>query len=239
MARNDPVTPRAYPYTDKEGCMVQSTIDRSTRVKVIPTLAAGLGAGMLFGIAIRAWMRLISESPEFTLSGTMFIVIAGTLAGLGAALAAVARRNQWRFGKAASVVGGILFLGLGTGAGIILFVTVALLGVAIARPRITLPVRLLVAGFAAMVAFVMIGLDLPASAFLWAVVGVPLLIGWRPRLVLTVLGLIPVGFVMWGVLTSQLPLWQRLAGTAAYPLLVAPVLLWFSRTVAPFPKTAR
>ena len=58
-------------------------------------------------------------------------------------------------------------------------------------------------------------------------------------LLLVGLGLIPVGFVVWGVLTSELPLWQRLAGAAAYPLLVAPVLLWFSRTVAPFPKEAR
>lgn len=215
--------------------MVQATIDRSSRVKVIPALAAGLGAGMLFGIAIRAWMRLISEDPEFTVSGTMFIVIAGTLAGLGAALAAVARRNRWRFGKVASVIGGVLFLGLGAGAGIILLVSVVLLGVAIGRPRITLPVRLLVAGFAAMVAFAMIGLQLPMSALVWSIVGIPLILGWRPRLVMTVLGLIPVGFVMWGVLTSELPLWQRLAGTAAYPLLVAPVLLWFSRTVAPFP----
>jgi hypothetical protein len=219
--------------------MVQATIDRSTRVKVIPALAAGLGRGMLFGVAIRAWMRLISETPEFTLSGTMFIVIAGSLAGLGAALAAVARRNRWRFGKVASVVGGVLFIGLGTGAGAILMVTVVLLGVAIGRPRITLPLRLLVAGFAAMVAFAMIGLELPASGFVWAIAGVPLLIGWRPRLMLTVLGLIPVGFVLWGVLTSELPLWQRFAGTAAYPLLVAPVLLWFSRTVSPFPKEAR
>lgn len=219
--------------------MVQTTIERSTRVKVIPALAAGLGGGLVFGIAIRAWMRLISETPEFTMSGTIFIVMAGTLAGLGAALAAVARRNRWRYGKFASVIGGVLFVGLGTGAGIILLVSVVLLGVAIGRPRITLPVRLLVAGFAAMVAFAGIGLKLPASALVWATVGVPLLIGWRPRLVLTVLGLIPVGFVMWGVLTSELPLWQRLAGTAAYPLLVSPVLLWFSRTVAPFPKEAR
>lgn len=30
-----------------------------------------------------------------------------------------------------------------------------------------------------------------------------------------------------------------LAGMAAYPILVAPVLLWFSRTVAPFPKVNR
>lgn len=216
-----------------------SAIDRSTRIKVIPALAAGLGAGMLFGVAIRAWMRLISETPEFTLSGTLFIVIAGTLAGLGAALAAVARRNQWRFGKAASVVGGFLFIGLGAGAGIILLVSVVLLGVAIGRLRISLPVRLLVAGFAAIVAFAMIGLDLPMATVVWSIVGVPLLIGWKPRLVLTTLGLIPVGFVMWGVLTAELPLWQRLAGTAAYPLLVAPVLLWFSRTVAPFPKAAR
>ncbi len=42
--------------------MVQSTIERSTRVKVVPTLAAGLGAGMVFGIAIREWMRLISRT---------------------------------------------------------------------------------------------------------------------------------------------------------------------------------
>lgn len=218
--------------------MVQATRQRTAPVRVLPALAGGAGAGLMWGVAIRAWMRLIAEDPDFSWSGTIFILMASVLAGFGAALAATARRNGWRFGRAASVIGGVLFLGLGMGAGIILLVSVILIGVAIGRPRITLPLRLLVAALAAKVALLMVGLDLPVAVAVWALVGVPLLVGWRPRLVLVVLGLIPVGFVMWGVLTSELPLWQRLAGTAAYPLLVVPVLLWFSRTVAPIPREA-
>jgi hypothetical protein len=112
---------------------------------------------------------------------------------------------------------------------------VILIGVAVGRPRIVLPVRLAIVALAGLVGFSMLGVSPTVAAALTALVGVPLVLGWRPRLVLAVLGLIPVVLVMWGVLTSDLPVWQRLAGTAAYPLLVVPVLLWFSRTVAPFP----
>lgn len=205
------------------------------RVRVPVALAVGAGAGLLWGVAVRAWMRLIAEDPEFTVSGTVFIVGAATIAGLGMAIAASARRNRWRFGKAASVLGGILVVPLGTGAGSILLATVVVGGVALGRPRIVLPVRL-----AVLVPVVFIGLGADGLPFAVAIavvgaVGVLLVSGYRTRLVLTILAATPAVLVMFGVLTSDLPLWQRLAGAAAYPMLVAPVLLWFSRTVAPFP----
>ncbi len=205
------------------------------RVRVPVALAVGAGAGLLWGVAVRAWMRLIAEDPEFTVSGTVFIVGAATIAGLGMAIAASARRNRWRFGKAASVLGGILVVPLGTGAGSILLASVVVGGVALGRPRIVLPVRL-----AVLVPVVFIGLGADGLPFAVAIavvgaVGVLLVSGYRTRLVLTILAATPAVLVMFGVLTSDLPLWQRLAGAAAYPMLVAPVLLWFSRTVAPFP----
>ncbi len=215
--------------------MVQVTLDRSNRVKVVPILAAGIGVGMAWGIAIRAWMRLISESPEFTWSGTIFIVTAGALAGMGSALGLVARRNRWRFGKMAAVVGGVLFVPLGAGAGSILLATVVLAAVAIGRPRIRLPLRLVVAASVGLVSFVMVALAVPVAVAVTAIVAVPLVMGYRTRLLLGLLALLPMGFVVVGVLTSDLPLWQRLAGAALYPMLVTPVLLWFSRTITPIP----
>ena len=41
----------------------------------------GLLGGALWGAVLRGWMRYISTSPEFTWSGTLFIVGAAALAG--------------------------------------------------------------------------------------------------------------------------------------------------------------
>lgn len=206
------------------------------RVRVPVVLAAGAGAGLAWGVAVRLWMRVIAEDPEFTVSGTVFIVGAATIAGLGMAVAHVARRNRWRFGKVASVLGGILIVPLGTGAGSILLATVVVGGVALGRPRIALPVRLAVLAPVVLIGFSALGVSIGVAIALVGLVGGLLVSGYRTRLVLTILAATPAVVVIFGVLTSDLPLWQRLAGAAAYPMVLAPILLWFSRTVAPFPE---
>ncbi|MBI5158092.1 MAG: hypothetical protein HZA58_08815 [Acidimicrobiia bacterium] len=214
---------------------MQVTTMDAGRVRVPVALAVGAGAGLLWGVAIRAWMRLISEDPEFTVSGSVFIVGAATIAGLGMAIAAAARRNHWRFGKIASVLGGILIVPLGTGAGSILLATVVGGGVALGRPRISLPVRLGILAPVVLLGTRAAGASSGVATALAGVVVLVLVVGYRTRLVLGILAAAPAALVIFGVLTSELPLWQRLAGAAAYPMLLAPILLWFARTVAPFP----
>lgn len=53
--------------------------------------AVGLALGLLWGVVARGFMRLLATAPEFTWSGTLFIV--GT-AGLVGALVAVVRAQR-------------------------------------------------------------------------------------------------------------------------------------------------
>ena len=74
----------------------------------------GFGLGVLWGVAARIWMRLISDHPEFSWAGTLFILvlagILGTGLGLLAAAKASGRRRWWRL---ALVPGLLLFAGQG------------------------------------------------------------------------------------------------------------------------------
>ena len=52
-------------------------------------LAAGLFGGLTLGIIARAWMRLISDDPQFTWDGTIFIVGGFTVFGFTQSVVAV------------------------------------------------------------------------------------------------------------------------------------------------------
>lgn len=62
--------------------------------------AAGLVLGAGWGVAARAWMRLISNEPEFSWSGTLLIITFAAVGGLGMGLVggarASGRRSWWR-----------------------------------------------------------------------------------------------------------------------------------------------
>ncbi len=83
----DVTRPRA-----KDVCLFMSILARSR----IATLAFGLLGGCALGVIARVWMRVISEDPEFSWSGTIFIVGGFTIFGFGQSLAAVARRRNPR-----------------------------------------------------------------------------------------------------------------------------------------------
>jgi hypothetical protein len=102
---------------------------------VISTLAIGLFGGAALGIAARAWMRLISDDPEFTWGGTIFIVIAFTIFGFAQSIVAVARRRarrRWTL-TLARVIGTVGLLPLFVGAGAVMVPTVVGGGLAFAR----------------------------------------------------------------------------------------------------------
>lgn len=79
--------------------------------------AALLGAagGAVWGVAARAWMRLVSTSPEFSWAGSLAIVGLAAVFGAGVGLSSAARRRHgWRRALRLAVVPGmILFAGQG------------------------------------------------------------------------------------------------------------------------------
>ncbi len=106
-------------------------------MKSVSMLAAGLFGGFALGAVARAWMRLISEDPEFTWFGTIFIVLAFTIFGFTQSIAFVARhksRRRWTL-AVARVIGAIAFLPLFAGAGAIMLPTVVGGGLALHRVR--------------------------------------------------------------------------------------------------------
>jgi hypothetical protein len=78
--------------------------------------AAALGAlaGAAWGVLARIWMRLISDDPEFSWAGTLTIIGAAALLGLGVGLVDAARRAGRSLWWTSAVVPGlILFLSPG------------------------------------------------------------------------------------------------------------------------------
>jgi hypothetical protein len=77
-------------------------------------VAAGTVLGLAWGVLARIWMRLISTVPEFTWSGTLFILGLATLAGTSLATVESLRRRGvgwWR--NLVAVPALILFAGQG------------------------------------------------------------------------------------------------------------------------------
>lgn len=112
---------------------VQAAPDKPSRP--ILMLAAGLFGGLTLGILARAWMRLISEDPEFTWNGTIFIVGGFTVFGFTQSVVAVARRRarrRWAL-TIIRVVGTIGLMPLFVAAGGLMLPTVVAGGLARAR----------------------------------------------------------------------------------------------------------
>ena len=98
-------------------------------------LTAGLFGGLTLGIIARAWMRLISDDPQFTWNGTTFIVGGFTVFGFTQSVVAVVRRRprrRWTL-TIVRLVGTIGLLPLFVGAGALMLPTVVAGGLAKAR----------------------------------------------------------------------------------------------------------
>lgn len=91
--------------------------------------------GVVIGVVARWWMRLITDEPEFSWSGTIFIVGAFTIAGTGHGLAWAARRAQLRrsWTTSARIVAAVLTMPIFAGAGAMMMPTV--LCASLARDR--------------------------------------------------------------------------------------------------------
>jgi hypothetical protein len=111
------------------------------RVVAWRAVPAGLGIGALAGVAARAWMRVVSSEPEFTWSGTSFVIGLFAFVGLLQGVAVAVRRRGWTWWhqqpvRVVAACGGVM---LGTGAGIVMLP--ALIGGTLASARTDWPAR--------------------------------------------------------------------------------------------------
>ncbi len=98
-------------------------------------LVQGAVGGAVLGVAARAWMRLVSDHPEFSWSGTLGIVIGFAVFGLLQGVAAIGRarlRRPWAR-RATRLVGVVGLLPLFVGAGGVMLPTVVGGGLALVR----------------------------------------------------------------------------------------------------------
>ena len=121
-----------------------------------------LGAlcGAAWGVAARVWMRLISTTPEFTWSGTLSIIGASTVAGLG--MGAVWALGRWR------AIGVVAMLPLFPGLGMVMVPSVVLGALALRWRTIRPSLATVLAGLAAVSAIAIMSTflfaELPAGA---------------------------------------------------------------------------
>ena len=107
-------------------------------------ILTGAMGGALLGVVARLWMRWISTDPEFTWSGTIFIVIGFAIFAANQATVFVLRKKT-KSRRLTSIIrgAGVLFsLPIFAAAGAIMFPTVALASIAVWQKTMDKKVRL-------------------------------------------------------------------------------------------------
>ena len=124
----DTTSTTSYSGSSRSGDIVAVT--RNTPFWARHPIISGAIGGLLWGVLMRSWMRFISTDPEFTWSGTGFILAAALLAGLGLgtayALGRKGHRGWWRLFAAPLIL-------LGAGAGAIMLPGTIIGGLAFGR----------------------------------------------------------------------------------------------------------
>ena len=114
--------------------------DRLSRPQLV---LAGAVLGLTWGVLARLWMRLISTDPAFTWGGTIYILLAAMILGLGVGGAAAGRRSPRRWARRVTrVLGGISMIFLSGAAGIIMVASVIPSTLAVFERRWWKPVRI-------------------------------------------------------------------------------------------------
>lgn len=100
-------------------------------------LPLGVLAGLTLGLVARAWMRFITTQPEFTIAGTLGIVLGFAIFAGAQSLAAIATQMQWRASlrRFARGLGFLCMLPLMLAAGATMAPAFTLAGAAVWHPR--------------------------------------------------------------------------------------------------------
>lgn len=215
------------------------------RPRVWAAVLGGAGLGLVWGIIARLWMRLITTTPEFSIPGTMGILMVTTVFGAWAGLAFAARRRGWRglghyLPRSLAVV---FFIPLGIAGGLPLMLTVlvATLGLtqrAVVGLWVVAGLVLLVAGGTDIVIPMIVTISAPAGAMAltgwkWSIrrwpgtPGLLILDRWLERLGRAILLLLAAGG-LWTVAAGILADKPGLLGLVAifcYLLLLYPLFL--------------
>lgn len=132
--------------------------------------AAGLVGGFALGCVARGFMRLLAEDPEFTWSGTLFIVGAFAVFGAVQAIVAVVRRASSRrsITTPARVLGGLSLAVLGMGAGMMMIFWLWCAPLACWRTDWRRTVRGVLAAVAVTNAVVVAALSVSAAGLSWS-----------------------------------------------------------------------
>jgi hypothetical protein len=152
-------------------------------------LLGGLAGGVAWGIHARVWMRFISTDPQFTWSGTLFIVLGFGIAGLAQSAAYLGRRAGLRRSRLTGVrvaaFAGLLPLGAAAGGPV--FPTIVIAPLALTHTEWSTRTRLLVGGIALIPVVAIAGILLDdlsvgraAAGFVWFL-GVYAGIVWAAR----------------------------------------------------------
>ncbi len=115
-------------------------LERRKSALIIPLGALG---GLTLGVIARAWMRWITTDPEFTWSGSIFIVLGFVLFFTGHSLVLLGRKKGWSrtWLTVARVIAAILSLGVFGAAGASMFPTVLTASLGLGRTDWPRPVR--------------------------------------------------------------------------------------------------
>lgn len=103
---------------------------RRSRWRLVPAYAL---AGLAWGVAARGWMRLMANDPEFSWSGTIFIIVFATVVWTGGGIVAATRSGNPITRRVGRIAGTILSLMLGFGQGMLLLPTAIAGGVLLGR----------------------------------------------------------------------------------------------------------
>jgi hypothetical protein len=201
------------------GNPVEAPIRASTSAHLVPgpiVLLGGFLGGLVWGLDARLWMRFISDDPQFTWAGTLFIVLGFGIAGLGQSGAYLGRRAGLGRPRltALRVVTFVSLVPLGMAAGGPMFPAVVLAPLAITHTDWTRRMRLAVGAVATIPAVAVAGILFdelsPARAvagcvwflvvyggIIWAArfTLAPQLDGWRAPRVVRLLGIAVLALV--------------------------------------------
>ena len=106
-------------------------------------LLGAVFGGITLGVTARLWMRWISTEPEFSWSGSIFIVIAFTIFTTSQALVYVLRRRvkSKKLNAVVRIGGAIFSLTIFSGAGALMFPTVFLVSIGLWQKRLDKRIR--------------------------------------------------------------------------------------------------